>query len=257
MVDQILLKKILLSKEAYAPPMPAGGGMDMTGGMPQDPAMMAAAMPPAGAPMGGGAAPMDPGAMGGAMPPGGAPMDPSMVGGLPPSGMPPMDPSMGGAPPMDPSMGGMPPIMLSAQDLQMLIEQAATGAGTAPEAPPEEAPAEDPAADGRVTNKELMERVDSLENMLGQVMSALNISPDEGMMSPQDMPLSPTEGADTAAAMATEGAIPESFGTPEAGGMPAPEMPTQGILPMDMGPKVASDNREQLSAILSQLNTYR
>lgn len=217
--------------------------------------MMAAAMPAAGAPMGGGAAPMDPGAMGG-MPPGGAPMDPSMVGGLPPGGMPPM----GGAPPMDPSMGGMPPIMLSAQDLQILIEQAAgAGAPPAPEAAPapEEAPAEDPAADGRVTNKELMERVDNMENMMGQIMAALNIAPDEGMMMPQDMPMSPTEGADTAAAMATEPAIPESFGTPEAGGMPSPEMPAQGILPMDMGPKVASDNREQLSAILSQLNNYR
>jgi hypothetical protein len=269
MLDQKLLKKVLMNKTAYAPPMPPMGGDPMAGGgMPQDPAMMAAGMPPGGAPMGGGGAPpMDPAMMGG------APMDPAMMGGAP---TPPMDPAMvgglpgpgGGAPPTDPAMGGMPPVQLSAEDLQMLIEQAAAGAAAGGEAAPggevpEEAmpPAEGEGLpeeeDSRVTNKELLGRVDSLESMLGQIMASMNIAPDEGMMGMDPSMMPGAEGADATAAMATEDAIPETFAAPGGAMMPPPGLPEEGVMPMDLGPKVASDSRGELSKILSQLNTYR
>jgi len=110
------------------------------------------------------------------MPGGGPPPDPSMVGALPP------DPAAAG---MDPgAQGAGAPIMLSQEDLMELIELAAQSQqgggempgpeGAMPGMPPEdEVPGiED---DGRVTNKELAERIDTLEDTLAQISSVMGI----------------------------------------------------------------------------------
>lgn len=274
-VDQKLLNKILLQKRAYTPPGPMPGmpGMDPTM---MDPTMMAAGgMAPGGAPPmpPGGGAPMDPSMMMGGMPPmppggdpmamaGGAPppMDPSMVGGLPPEGG---DPMAGGMPPAGGTgMEGMP-IMLNADDLMALFQQVAGGA----EDPEEEKPT------GRVTNRQLAEQVEELTTMVGQMMAHFNLKP-AGEMG-LGMPMGGEEEApeDAMAAMGGMGgmggpeAVPEippealaalGIGPEAGGGMPSPEMPDMGVVPMDMGmPKAASDNRQQLVNILSQLNDYR
>jgi hypothetical protein len=207
-------------------------------------AMGGAPMPPGGG--------MDPMAMGGMGGMGGAPtppMDPSMVGGLPPQGMPPMP--GGGAPGGDP-MAGMP-IMLTAEDLQALVEQAAAGAASA-EAPAE--PDEEPS--GRVTNKALLERVNGIEDMLGQLMSHFNIMPaSEG--GPLDMG-GGEEAQDQMAAMAASPSLPESFTSPVPGEMPSPEFTDAGMAPMGLGPEAGlkqASNQSQLSELLSKLNTYR
>jgi hypothetical protein len=236
-VNKALLSRVMrLQKAAYAPPGPPAGGA-MPPAPPMDPSMMGGAMPPMDPSMMGGAMPpappMDPSMMGGAMPPA-PPMDPSMVGGLPP------DPSMGGAMPPD-AGGGAPPVMLSAEDLQALIEQAASaGASQAPEGGSE-------TAGGRVTNKQLMERVEGLESMLSQIMSALGL----GMPQTNALPASepPMEEAPPSDEMA-----------------PPPPMPSPDLAAAPMQPgleltacKQASARRRQdlLRNVLQQLNTYR
>jgi len=269
-LDKNLLNTVLMGKQAYAPPgpMPGQPGMDPTM---MDPTMMAAggqAPPAPPMPMGGGA-PMDPMAMAGGMPPvpgmpdpamaGGAPpMDPSMVGGLPPQG----DPMAGGMPPEagaeDPMGGGMP-IMLNSDDLMALFQQI----GGAQED-------EDEKPSGRVTNRELAEQVDELSTMVGQLMSHFNLKPageipgmgaeelpmEEAGMPPLDMGM-PAEGGMPALPPEVMAAMGEAPGG-EGGGMPPPEMMDMGTVPMEMGPeKMASDNKDQLAHILSQMNELR
>jgi hypothetical protein len=177
MIDHSLLNRVmgLAGKEAYAPP---GAAMP-----PMDPAMMGGGMPPApqGMPPAPQGMPMDPMAAGAppgmpGMPGGGPPPDPSMVGALPP------DPAAAGMGPGAP--GAEAPIMLAQEDLMGLIELAAQSpqvGGESPEVdagipgtPPEVEPAgvED---GGRVTNKELAARIDTLEDTLAQISSVMGI----------------------------------------------------------------------------------
>ena len=152
---QLLSLGAALQKEGFAP-MPPGQPA-----IPADPMM---------AQMGGatgGAPPMDPSMMGGA-----PPMDPAMAGGMPP-----MDPAMmagGGGMPMDPSMaGGMPPVdpaMLAA------LMGGAPGGAPAPEGEEE---------GGRITNKEIMDKMTGIEEMLNLMMNQMGIVPpvsETGMM---------------------------------------------------------------------------
>ena len=167
-------------------------------------------------------------------------MDPAMAG------QPPMDPSMmGGAPPMDPSMmGGAPPIMLSMETLQALIQQLTAG---------QDGSGGDTA---RVTNRELGERLDRQEVMLGQIMSAMSITP------PPDAGAGPSEipGMPPDLLQSLQGVPDAGAGAPppgDLGGTLEPEQDLNAVMPMEIGePKQASAN-SSLAQILERLNTYR
>jgi hypothetical protein len=187
MIDHELLNRVMefAGKEAYAPP---GAAMP-----PMDPMMMGGGMPPApqGMPPAPQGMPMDPMAAGA---PPGMPMDP-MAAGAPPGmqgGGPMPDPSMVGALPPDPAAAGMAPgapsagapIMLAQEDLMDLIEIAAQSQQGGGEMPggeagmpgmPPEAEAVGAEEDGRVTNKELAARIDTLEDTLAQISSVMGI----------------------------------------------------------------------------------
>ena len=203
MLDPKLLRQARanLQKEAFAPLTPE--------------AMAAQQQPPPGGPPGG-APPMDPAMMGG-MPPmdpamgGMPPMDPAMMGGAPPmdpammGGAPPMDPAMGGAPPMDPAaMGGMPPLTVSAEDLMALFQEIS-----------KQAPAEESSSgsSGRVTNRDLGERLEGLEAKLDALANALGMQlpPTEvGAGAAPGMPAGQPE--DLAALLPPEPEMPKAAG---------------------------------------------
>ena len=178
-LDRRLLDKIRVAtqiqKQAYQPPLPPSP--------PMDPSLMS---------VGAGAA-SPPGMAPGGMPGAGMPGAPGMM----PGGAPPMDPSMmQGGMPMDPSMmggGGMPPQAMDPVAAQLL--------GGAPgEAAPEGAKEEGKEKGG---TKELEQRVSALEDIIGQLASALGIGlpgeeagPPAGV--PEQVPAAPPPGATAA-----------------------------------------------------------
>ena len=255
MIDHGLLNRVmeLAGKEAYAPPGAAMPPMDPMmmggGGMPPAPQ----GMPPAPQGM-----PMDPMAAGA---PPGMPMDPMAAGappGMPGSGPPP-DPSMVGALPPDPAAAGMAPgapgaeapIMLSQEDLMGLIELAAQSPqveGGAPEVEagipgmPPEAEAAGIEDDGRVTNKELAERIDTLEDTLAQISSVM------GIQQPA------AAGGALGIGMGLEPAPPEGSGT----SMPDPMLSDGGPMrPAEMpGPEKMATADDTLLTTIRALNSY-
>jgi len=194
-------------------------------------------MPPMD-PMAAGAPPGMPG-----MPGGGPPPDPSMVGALPP------DPAAAGMAPGAP--GASAPIMLAQEDLMGLIELAAQsqqgGAGMPgaeagmPGIPPEAAAAETE-EDDRVTNKELAERIDTLEDTLAQISSVMGIQ--------QPAVAGEALGIGT-------GLEP----TPPGGGgisMPDPALPDGGpMMPAEApGPEKMATTDDKLLTMIRALNSY-
>ena len=263
MMNHELLTRVLelAGKEAYAPPGAAMPPMDpamMGGGMPPAPQGMPPApqgMPPAPQGM-----PTDPMAAGA---PPGMPTDPMAAGappGMPGSGPPP-DPSMVGALPPDPAAAGMAPgapgseapIMLSQEDLMGLIELAAQspqGVGEMPGMPPEaEMPGMPPEAeapgiedDGRVTNKELAERIDTLEDTLAQISSVMGIQ----------QPAAAGEALGIGAGL--DPVPPGGGGTP----MPDPALPDGGpMMPAEVpGTEKMATADDALLTVIRALNSY-
>jgi hypothetical protein len=95
-------------------------------------------------------------------------MDPAMMGGAPP-----MDPAMAGGMPPPPPMdqgGAMPPLTVSAEDLMALFQEVARQTQ-----PAEEAGAPGASPSGRVTNRELRDRMDGLEGKLDALANALGV----------------------------------------------------------------------------------
>lgn len=225
--------RMISQKTAFAPPPPPPGSVPMT-----DAAMAAGATPP---PAGG--MPMDPAAMGG-MPPlpmdpamaGGMPMDPAMMGGMPP----PMDPAAMGGAPMDPMSQ---PIQMTAGDLMAFVQQMGGAPGAA------EAPAGEPAPSGRVTNAQLMERMDALEQMLGTLLEGLGAA-DPGAMGGGMPPMDPAMM--DPAMMGGAPMDPAMMDPAMMGGAPMdPAM--MGGVPPDAMPKMASD----IQASLDRLNALK
>jgi len=166
-----------MEKKAFIPAGPGGAMAMAPPGM--DPAAMGAAagaMPPMDPAMMGGAPPMDP-AMAGAAPP----MDPAMMGGMPPMdpAMMGMDPAaMGGMPPMDPAAMAGGPVMLNLEDLREVVKEVKGG-------------------DGDSGNDEIIERLDMLEEQVGQILEALNIPEEveQGTDTEAEIPAAEAEAA--------------------------------------------------------------
>jgi len=221
MLDRMLIQaaRANLRKQAFVPLTPeaqaaaaAGGGMP-PGGMPPGappmpvvPAMMGGGMPPGMPP---GLPPMDPAMMGGGMPPGAPPMpmDPAMMGGAMPPGMP-MDPAMMGMPPA-PAPGGEP-VMVSMDDLRSLVEEVVGKTGEA--------------ETKRVTNAQIMDKLEEIETTLSAVFGPLSASE-----------VGATEEPAAGTAQMPAGMPPDVLSmlqsTPGPGmagpGMPGPGMPVQ------------------------------
>ena len=141
--------------------------------------------------------------------------------------------------------------MLTAEDLQSLIQQAAGGGG----------------------GGDMKAQLDGLTEMVGQLMTALGLgvpqSPGAPMSTevgspagagmPPPMPGGmPPEGGESPTDPTAMGGAPMGGADMMASGMPEPTMPMEGSMPQaqfDMAPKQASDNK--LRRTLQQLNTYR
>jgi len=238
-LDKNLLRRVLArqQKEAYVPPTPP----------PMDPAMM------------GGAPPMDPSMMGGA-----PPMDPAMMGGMPP-----MDPAMmGGAPQMDPAMmaamvgGSVPP------PPSPMMGAPAVEHGAPPPSPdmvgslPPEQGAEEK-KDNYVTNKQLDERFNGVENMLAALLNGMGIPIPENVTMLEEAPVEeppPGEASPEEMGMGSDEAF--SLMAPPAQDMPAPlgDQASAGIPGMpslESGiPKTASDMHISLASYMEQLRRY-
>ena len=177
------------------------------------------------------------------MPGSGPPPDPSMVGALPP------DPAAAGMAPGAP--GAEAPIMLSQEDLMGLIELAAQSPqveGGAPEVEagipgmPPEAEAAGIEDDGRVTNKELAERIDTLEDTLAQISSVMGIQ-------------QPAVGGEALGiGTGLEPAPPGGGGVP----MPDPALQDGGpMMPAEApGPEKMATADDALLASIRALNSY-
>jgi len=152
-----------------------------------------------GVPMGGGAMPpMDPSMMGGGA---GMPMDPSMMGGA----MPPMDPSMmGGAAAMPPAAPPAAPggqaVTVSLDDLRQLLQEAQGGAGGTTEKGPD-------GDTSKVTAADIMDRLESLEMMVGSLAQAL-VGGEAGL---------PEEGMPMEGEVLLPGGLPPEGAAPTAG----------------------------------------
>ena len=191
----------------------ARANLRKTAFQPMTPEAMAAAQGGMPQPAGGAMPPMPPDAMAmGGMPQGAMPpMPPMMPPGAvppppptPPQGAPPMDPSMGGMPPMDPAMmamaagappadpaaamQGMPPeaaaamqgtpVTLTLEDLQTVVSQLA-GAS------------QDKQEEGRITNKEIMAKLEDMEQALAGLLQAIGGPAQVGTAPAPEPPMPP------------------------------------------------------------------
>ena len=221
-------------KVAFVPPGPPPGGDPMAaagGGMP---------MPPGAPPMPGGGMPMPP--------PGGDPAAMGMPATVPPDMMGPPPPGADAG--MAPPPGGTP-VTLNLEDLQMIVSDMLAQAGVGAEAAPPSAvePPEKEEEVSRVTNKKLLaamdERMNGIEDMIAQMMSAMGIQP----MPPMGGGGLPPMGAEAAAAeLAGAGGPmdlgPEMLAAPP--GMPA-AMPGAEV-PQDVVREGFSDEVKEAAA---------
>lgn len=233
MIDLNLLKKQAaearngLRKNAFNPVTPEaqaaamGGGappmdpMAAMGGMPPggDPMAAMGGMPPGGDPMAamGGGMPMDPAAMGGGLPPDPMAMDPMAMGGMPPEpGMAEMEAEAG------------TPVQLNLEDLQQILQEVAGG--------------KEKEESGRATNKDIMTKMQAVDDRLSALAAALGVqlpAGDVGMggdTEPTPAQAEPSEIDNAAAALAAD----QLSGAPGFSEMDA------GLPPGETLPKTAS-----------------
>jgi hypothetical protein len=144
--------------------------------------------------------------------------------------------------------------MLNMEDLRAVLAEVG-GAG---------APKDDDEESARVTNRDLGERMESLEGMLASLMTALNIAPPPEMEAPaaEESPVpvpgeelalpDPAAGGDPLAGLMAGGGLP----MPE-GGAALPKTASQPATPMTYEEKLASNRtpgQVTLLAMLKQMN---
>jgi hypothetical protein len=244
MIDHKLLKEARenIQKEAFNPMTPEAQAAAAQQGAappppgsapPMDPAMMDPAM--AGMPMDPAMAgmPMDPAMMDPAMMGGAPPMDPAMAGMPMDPAM--MDPAMMGAPVEDPAAAGTP-VTLTLEDLRTVMKEIGGGEGPEAEGEPK-----------RATNKQIMEELTSVREMLSALAAGMGIQLPAGDVG---------AGADTG--VDAETANPEDIAAMAqevSGGMPMDPMSeamAMGLPPGEMPPaampKMAVDKWSQTRA---------